>query len=75
MKKIGCIRCIPIEKIGIGKWEFCRFPGGRIVVYKINDDKEESVVGEYKNVGELKSLGPKIGFYGADLSFVCRFLS
>ena len=75
MKKIGCIRCIPIEKIGIGKWEFCKFLGGRIVVYKIDNDKEDSVVGEYENVEDLLKRGRRLGFHGVDLFSISRLLS
>ncbi|MBP7846490.1 MAG: hypothetical protein KA007_03550 [Candidatus Pacebacteria bacterium] len=75
MKKIGCIRCIPIEKIGSGKLEFCKFLGGRIVVYKINDEEEDSVVEEYENVEDLLTRGRKLGFHGVDLFYISRLLS
>ncbi len=72
MEKIGYIRCIPIEKIGIGKWEFYRFPKNIIVLYKIEEDKEPEMIQIFQGVFDLEKRGKYFGFYGADLSFICK---
>jgi len=75
MKKIGYIRRVPFEKIGIGKWIFYRYLDGRIILNKVCEDGEEKLEKEFENVEELRMLGKKSGFYGADLSYICKFLS
>lgn len=75
MKKIGYIRCVPFEKIGIGSWVFYRYLDGKITLNKICENGDEELEKEFKNVEELRELGGKSGFYGADLSFICKFLS
>ncbi len=75
MKKIGYEERIPFEKIGIGKWEFCKFPGGRIVVYQIIDGQDDEIIGEYEDEKDFLKNAVNLGFHRLDLSFICRFLS
>ena len=75
MKKIGHIRCVPFEKIGIGKWIFYRYLNGKITLNKICKNGEEELEKEFASMEELIELGEKSGFYGADLSIICNLLS